>query len=59
MTTTDGITAELQKGGPIKVVTLQRGAEKVETKLDWSDTPSEKERAERGKKRAESAAKKP
>ncbi|MCB9915899.1 MAG: M20/M25/M40 family metallo-hydrolase [Planctomycetes bacterium] len=38
------IAAELQKGGPQKRVVLERGAERVESVLDYTDDPQEAER---------------
>ena len=38
------VVAELQKGGPKKVVVLEREGEEVETTLDYSDDPLEVER---------------
>src|SRR5258705_414350 len=49
MTDRDQITEALQQGEPVKVFSLQRGEEKIESKLDWSDTAGEKARAERAK----------
>ncbi|MCE9592798.1 MAG: M20/M25/M40 family metallo-hydrolase [Planctomycetes bacterium] len=52
MTSRNDITATLQKGGPKKTFTLQRGEEKLEMVLDWSASNGEKERAARAERRA-------
>jgi len=49
------VVAELQKGGPKKVVVLEREGEEVETTLDYSDDPLEVER-KAWRERAEAAA---
>ncbi|HIG10503.1 MAG: M20/M25/M40 family metallo-hydrolase [bacterium] len=41
------IVAELQLAGPRKEISLERAGERVETVLDYSDDPMEKERANR------------
>ncbi len=56
VTSIEEVSKAIQKGDPTKTITLQRGADKIETKLDWSDSPGEKERADRAKKRAEASA---
>jgi hypothetical protein len=37
----------MQKGGPVKTVTLLRGGKRIETQVDFSDDPAELERARR------------
>lgn len=44
ITARDEVVAELQKGGPKKVVVLEREGEQVETTLDYSGDPLEVER---------------
>jgi len=41
------LTRLLQEGGPRKVVVLQRGEERIETELDYSDDPDEGRRRQR------------
>ena len=50
---TRAIVAALQAGGPVKTVVLERGAETIETTLDYSADPEEAERARRKAERAE------
>lgn len=56
MKTRNEVTATLQKGGPKKTFTMQRGEEKLEVVLDWSNASGEKERAARAERRAAAAA---
>ncbi len=42
-----GPVRALQKGGPKKTITVERGGKKVDLTLDWSDDPGEAERAAR------------
>jgi hypothetical protein len=46
------ISTEINKGGPRKVVKLKRGAETIESVLDYSGTPSEEARAKAAAKDA-------
>jgi hypothetical protein len=46
------VSAEIQKGGPKKVVVVRRGDELIETVLDYSDDKGEQERSERAARRA-------
>jgi carboxypeptidase Q len=48
------LVAELQKGGPKKVIVLARGEERIETELDWSDDPLEEVRRAWGERKAAS-----
>lgn len=48
-----GAVRALQKGGPKKKVTVERGGKKVDITLDWSDDPGEAERAARRAAREE------
>ncbi len=50
------ITSSLQEGGPKKSVVLARGEEQIETVLDFTDDPLEKERSAWRIRRAEEAA---
>jgi hypothetical protein len=51
VSTQSDVVAKLQEGGSQKKVRLQRGAETIETVLDYSGEPGEKERAERAARR--------
>lgn len=51
------VVGELQKGGPKKVFTLQRGEETIESVLDYTGSASEKARAEQKKKEEEAKKK--
>jgi hypothetical protein len=44
---------ELQRGGPQKLVRVQRGAAVIEVTVDFTDSPGEAERAERARRKAE------
>lgn len=46
------IVRAINQGGPRKTIRLQRGEEKLETVLDWSDDPDEPERSARAGRRA-------
>jgi carboxypeptidase Q len=45
------LVGKLQEGEPRKAVVLERGGQRIETVLDYSDDPSEVERAERRRAR--------
>jgi predicted metalloprotease with PDZ domain len=49
------VTELVQRQGARQVFVVQRGAERIEAVLDWSDDPDEVQRAERAKRRAERA----
>ncbi|MCK6448036.1 MAG: M20/M25/M40 family metallo-hydrolase [Planctomycetes bacterium] len=51
------ISDTLQQGGPKKSIRLKRGDGELETVLDWSESPGEKERAARAAKRAAASGK--
>jgi hypothetical protein len=46
------VLAKVWAGGSVKVFRLARGAETIESTIDWSDEPAEKERAARAQRRA-------
>lgn len=54
------VVRELREGGPLKTFVLQRGEERIETVLDYSDDPDEparqRQRAARERERAEREA---
>ena len=51
MTGTREVVDALQKGGATKVVELERGDERVESVLDYSEDEAELERARRRRER--------
>jgi hypothetical protein len=46
------VLEKLWAGGSVKVFRLQRGTETIESTIDYSDEPAEKERAQRAERRA-------
>ena len=50
-----GAVRAMQKGGPKKKVTVQRGGKTIDVTLDWSDDPGEAERAARRDARKDAA----
>lgn len=47
----DAVGDLLQQGGPQKVIRLRRGDAEIESPIDWSDDPGEKERTDRAARR--------
>jgi len=47
----DEVVEKLQQGGAKKTFRLQRGSETIDSAIDYSDEPGEKERGERAARR--------